>query len=165
MPYRKNYKKNYGNFQKKKWASFLKDITPANVTLPAESVGGGVGTLVTNAAQDATPTPTIIKVKHCKMAFDFNTSVYFKQGFVCITFVPQGYTPSYLTPIQHPEWIMAWRGIETSAEGLQGTLVNLSSSLSLVISTQEILFVIYGLVIMLELEVLVLPLMLGSLVS
>ena len=128
--YRKNYKKNYGNFQKKKWASFLKDITPANVSLPAESVGGGVGTLVTNAAQDATPTPTIIKVKHCKMAFDFQTSVYFKQGFVCITFVPQGYTPSYLTPIQHPEWIMAWRGIETSAEGLQGTLVNLSSSLS-----------------------------------
>ena len=98
------------------------------------------------------------------MAFDFNTSVYFKQGFVCITFVPQGYTPSYLTPIQHPEWIMAWRGIETSAEGLQGTLVNLFL-LSLVISTQEILFVIYGLVIMLDLEVLVLPLMLGSLVS
>ena len=73
MPYRKNYKKNYGNFQKKKWASFLKDITPANVQIPAESVSGGAATLVVNAAQDATPTPTIIKVKHCKLAFDFQT--------------------------------------------------------------------------------------------
>ena len=92
--YRKNYKKNYGNlYPKKKWASFLKDITPANVTIPAESVNGGAATLVVNSAQDATPTPTIIKVKHCKLAFDFQTSSFFKQGFVCICFIPQGITP------------------------------------------------------------------------
>ena len=142
--YRKNYKKNYGNLQKKKWASYLKDVTPANTQIPAQSVGGGAATLVVNAAQDATPTPTIIKVKHCKLAFDFQTSVYFKQGFVCLCFVPQGITPTYLTPIQHPEWLLAWRGIETYSDGLAGRLINLSSSLSRNLNSGDSIVIIWS---------------------
>ena len=59
-----------------------------------------------------------------------------------------------------------WLGVELKLLlKVYRELLSISLLLSLVISTQEILFVIYGLVIMLELEVLVLPLMLGSLVS
>ena len=36
--YRKNYKKNY--FQKKKWASIMKDIPSTNVQIPGQSTGG-----------------------------------------------------------------------------------------------------------------------------
>ena len=28
-------------------------------------------------------------------------------------FVPQGVTPTINSPIQHPEWVLAWRGLET----------------------------------------------------
>ena len=141
--YYRSYKKNYSS-NKKKWASYLKDVTPATVTIPAESVSGGAATLVVNAAQDATPTPTIIKVKHCKLAFDFQTSAFFKQGFCCICFIPQGVTPSYLTPIQHPEWILAWRGIETGSDGLLGNLINLSSSLSRNLNSGDSICIIWS---------------------
>ena len=56
------------------------------------------------------PTPTIIKVKHVRVAFDFTSAqYYFNGGFLCIMFVPQG-TPDAGTPLLHPEWIMAWKG-------------------------------------------------------
>ena len=38
--YRKNYKKNYGNLQKKKWASFMKEIPNALVNIAAGITGG-----------------------------------------------------------------------------------------------------------------------------
>jgi len=131
MPYYKNSKKNYGNLQKKKWASYMKELTPANVTIQAGQVGGGFASCVINSSQDSTPTPTIIKVKYCKCAFDFSSSVLFNQGFVCLMFVPQGVTPTINSPIQHPEWVMAWRGMEIDASGTaKGTQVMLSSRLS-----------------------------------
>ena len=66
--YYRSYKKNYSS-NKKKWASYLEDVTPSNTQIPAQSVSGGAATLVVNSGQDATPTPTIIKVKHCRINF------------------------------------------------------------------------------------------------
>ena len=86
--YRKNYKKNF--IQKKKWASIMKDIPSTNVQIPGQSTGGAVATIVANAADSAVPTPTIIKVKHVRVAFDFTSAqYYFNGGFLCIMFVPQ----------------------------------------------------------------------------
>lgn len=141
--YYRSYKKNYVS-GKKKWAPYLKDVTPATVQIPAGSVSGGVATCVLNSPQDATPTPTIIKVKHCKVSFDFQSSIYFKQGFVCLCFVPQGVTASYLTPIQHPEWLLAWRGIETGSDGLLGRLINLSSPLARNLNSGDSICIIWS---------------------
>ena len=60
-------------------------------------------TIVANAADSAVPTPTIIKVKHVRVAFDFTSAqYYFNGGFLCIMFVPQGITPDAGTPLLHP---------------------------------------------------------------
>ena len=85
--YRKNYKKNF--IQKKKWASIMKDIPSTNVQIPGQSTGGAVATIVANAADSAVPTPTIIKVKHVRVAFDFTSAQYYFNGgflyYVCPT--------------------------------------------------------------------------------
>ena len=145
MPYYKNSKKNYGNLQKKKWASYMKEITPANTPINAGTVGGGYASCVINSTQDATPTPTIIKVKHCKVSFDFFTSSLFNQGFVCLMFVPQGVTPTISSPVQHPEWVMAWRGLETSStDSLKGTQVMLGSKLSRNLNSGDSIVVLWS---------------------
>jgi len=109
----------------------MKEIPNASINIATGTNGGAWVPLVTNSVETATPTPTIVKAKHLKCIFDiYATAGKLINGAVYLIYVPQGYTPSIDLPIQHPEWIMAWRGIETSAEGLQGTLVNLSSSLS-----------------------------------
>jgi len=129
--YRKNYRKNYGNFQKKKWASFMKDIATTNVSIPGNATGGAVATIVSNSSDTATPTPTVLKVKHIRVAFDFTSAqYYFNAGFLCILFVPQGITPDAGTPILHPEWIMAWKGLELDGQTGAGKQVMISSSLS-----------------------------------
>ena len=45
-------------------------------------------------------------------------------------FVPQEITPDAGTPLLHPEWIMAWKGIELDAQTPAGKQVMLSSNLS-----------------------------------
>ena len=72
----------------------MKDIPSTNVQIPGQSTGGAVATIVANAADSAVPTPTIIKVKHVRVAFDFTSAqYYFNGGFLCIMFVPQGVHP------------------------------------------------------------------------
>lgn len=128
--YYKPYKRNYSS-NKKKWASFMKDIPSTNVTIPGQSTGGAVATIVSNSSDTAVPTPTIIKVKHIRVAFDFTSAqYYFNGGFLCILFVPQGITPDAGTPLLHPEWVMAWKGIELDAQTPAGKQVMISTSLS-----------------------------------
>ena len=127
--YRKNYKKNF--IQKKKWASIMKDIPSTNVQIPGQSTGGAVATIVANAADSAVPTPTIIKVKHVRVAFDFTSAqYYFNGGFLCIMFVPQGITPDAGTPLLHPRMDYGLKGIELDAQTPAGKQVMLSSNLS-----------------------------------
>ena len=110
--YRRNYKKNYGSLNKKKWAPLMRDILLTNVTVPNESTSGSFATLVDNSTESAVPTPTILKCKHLKVSVDFAfDSTVLHNGFVCIVYVPQGITPTAGLPILHPEWVMAWRNI------------------------------------------------------
>ena len=113
MPYyKKNYKKNYGYLNKKKWAPFMYDITPTNFNLAPEVIDGSFVSLVTNSVETSVPTPTILKVKHLKVAFDARfDSTALSSGFICIMFVPQGITPGVALATQHPEWVMAWKNI------------------------------------------------------
>ena len=111
MPYyKKNYKKNYGYLNKKKWAPFMYDITPTNFNLAPEVIDGSFVSLVTNSVETSVPTPTILKVKHIKVSLDVRfDSTALSSGFICIMFVPQGITPGVALSTQHPEWVMAWK--------------------------------------------------------
>ncbi len=127
--YRKNYKKNF--VPKKKWAPFMKDIPNTTVQIDGNSTGGAIATIVSNSTETATPTPTVVKVKHCKCAFDFTSAqYYFNGGFLCMLYVPQGFTATASLPILHPEWILAWRGLELDSQTPAGRQVMLQSSMS-----------------------------------
>ena len=127
--YYKNYKKNYGNLQKKKWASFMKEI-PNTQAQMAPGTSGSYATIVANANESATPTPTILKVKHLRVAADlYIDTTNLNGGFACLMYLPQGTVPSANTALLHPEWVLTWKGIQVnSATG--HNLVQFSSSLS-----------------------------------
>ena len=136
--YRRNYKKNYGNLNKKEWASYMKASSAGPLTVPV-SGSGYLGTdLVANSTETATPTPTIIKCKHFKVSIDtyVNSAGYVVAGplVAYLMYVPQGYTLSTSTPIDHPEWVLSWRSIDTSEttplENTYHDVVTMTSSLS-----------------------------------
>lgn len=58
----------------------------------------------------AVPVSTIIKVKNFRVNIDITaTTNYLRNNFYAIMFLPQGFVPTVNTPVEHPEWIMAWR--------------------------------------------------------
>ena len=76
------------------------------------TIDGTYFTCVENSAETATPTPTIIKVKHLRVSLDvLADATVLNNGFCALVYLPQGYTFSAGLPILHPEWIMAWRNI------------------------------------------------------
>ena len=135
--YRRSYKKNYGNLNKKKWASYMKASSVGPLTVPISSSGYLATDLVANSTETATPTPTIIKCKHCKVSVD---SYVYSTGTLPIgpivaylMYVPQGYTLAVSTPVDHPEWILSWRAIDTSniaATRSYHDIITMTSSLS-----------------------------------
>ena len=91
---------------------------------------GSFGTIVSNANESATPTPTILKVKHLRVAADlYVDSTALNGGFVCLLYLPQGIVPDANTALLHPEWVLTWKGIQTSS-ATGHNLVQFSSSLS-----------------------------------
>ena len=126
--YYKNYKKNYTS-NKQKWASFMKEI-PKTIVQMVPGTAGSFGTIVSNANESATPTPTILKVKHLRVAADlYVDSTALNGGFVCLLYLPQGIVPDANTALLHPEWVLTWKGIQTSS-ATGHNLVQFSSSLS-----------------------------------
>ncbi len=107
----------------------MKDV-PRTTTNIADGTSGAYATIVSNSNEGATPTPTILKVKHVRSAVDlYLNSTMLNGGFICLMYLPQGITPDANTPLLHPEWVMAWKGINIdSATGHNQVL--LSSTLS-----------------------------------
>ena len=108
-PYKSNYRSYAG---KKKWAPIMRNVVATQYTIGGEATDGTFFTLVSNSAEGSSPTPTIIKAKHMKLSLDvvFDSTVLCN-GFCCVTYVPQGITPTAGLPVLHPEWILAWRNI------------------------------------------------------
>jgi len=143
MAYRKSYKpyrKNYGS-NKKKWSPIMRDVPFTNYVISNNTTDGGFATMVSNSSETSTPTPTILKVKHCKISVDFKFDAsVLNNGFCCVMFVPQSITPTAGLPILHPEWILAWRNIPNEVDAthhqimLQSTMSrNLNSGDSIVL--------------------------------
>ena len=126
----------------------MKEIPNAIVNITAGANGGAWTPLVTNSTETATPTPTIVKAKHLKCIFDiYATAGKLINGAVYLIYVPQGYTPSVDLPVQHPEWIMAWRGIDvdTVAEPGGTKQVQMSSSMSRNLNSGDAIFLLFHL--------------------
>ena len=133
---------------KKKWAT---NIKRGEVTRTFESTTGVlVEELVSNSTQSNTPTPVIVKTGNFKVSLDaslMTTSDVDFQGpnsfTAYVVFVPQGVFPPLLTTIapstvngllnDHPEYIMAWRKLDTNAVSsnrlLESSQVTFSSRL------------------------------------
>ena len=83
----------------------MKEI-PKTQAQMAPGTSGSYATIVSNSNEGATPTPTIIKVKHLRVAADlYIESTALNGGFVCIMYLPQGTVPSANTALLHPEWV------------------------------------------------------------
>lgn len=115
----------------------MKPVVAGPLTVPTSASGYVSADLVVNSTETATPTPTIIKTKHFKMSVDtyVSTPANIALGPIVayIMYVPQGYTLATNTPVDHPEWVLSWRSIDTGS-ALAGTTyhanVTMSSSLS-----------------------------------
>lgn len=118
---------------RKKWASNMQIGSLATGTETAK-------VLVENSVQTATPTPIIVKVGNIKLQGDVyiqnaSGSVILNPSFVVMVFyLPEGITLNGATAnsvaSQHPEWIMAWKMIDTTQMNASATMASPSFSVS-----------------------------------
>lgn len=102
---------------KKKWASNM-----ATGRLSNGSGGNPTSVLVANAVQTSTPTPIILKVGNIKLQGDASVgnssgTLLLPNLVVIVFYLPEGIdltaTTAGTVAAQHPEWIMAWKMIDT----------------------------------------------------
>lgn len=140
MPRRYYYGRRYsrGSRPKRKWSPTLVQGSPF-INVPGQNFGFASAVLCGNSANVGTTVPvsTIIKVKNFKIVFDItaigNGNV--RNFFVSLLYVPQGFTVSADTALQHPEWLLSWRTIDcTPTNGTTGAIqlqnVQMSSRLA-----------------------------------
>lgn len=116
-------------YPKKRWAS---NITAVNttVTVPAGQSGGYTNvTICTNAAQNATPTPVLVKFGRVKVSGDVrfkdNSFSLYSSCILYCMFVPQGAILNSDLIENHPEYLLGWTTISMDS----GSTFTLTSSL------------------------------------
>ena len=138
MPRRYYRRTRYYRYSKKKWSPTLGQGVLTTAAEPS-STGFGYTVLCSNSSLQGTQAPvtTIIKVKNFKCVIDIVSKsattpngMFLRNVFYAIMFVPQGFTITANTPIEHPEWIMVWRTSDFGplAEGSASTASNLQLS-------------------------------------
>lgn len=93
---------------------------------------GSYQLLAKNSTDTTVPVPSIIKVKNFRVSID--TSVPSVANYpnylnVYLMYIPEGVTMTSDTPRNHPEWILAWKGINAISHADKEGIV-LSSRLS-----------------------------------
>ena len=107
----------------------MKEIPKTTVPI-APGTAGSYGTIVANSNEGATPTPTILKVKHLRVAADlYVDTTNLSGGFVCLLYLPQGIVPDANTALLHPEWVLTWKGIPVNS-ATSHNLMQFSSNLA-----------------------------------
>lgn len=86
------------------------------MTLTAgEKTAWATTVLCENAAQNNTPTPTLLKFGRCKIKGDIRTDVAnnnnYVSGIMYVFYYPEGFTNGPDLIAQHPEYIMGWTQI------------------------------------------------------
>lgn len=120
---------------KKKWASNFKEIYSPTISVTNGTPGGWVDTLVENSNQSSNPTPVIVKAGNFKIQGDCAISTGVTTPVLAVTvyviFAPEGITVASGSDVQslvaaHPEYVMAWRTLDTA--GGQGAIAGFSFS-------------------------------------
>ena len=135
--YRRRYTRTIVRAPKKKWCSNILDInlntTGTTTTVTPPNYDSNYTTLVENKSETTSPTPVIIKTGNFKLQadlyFDGAASGSSVVATLYIAYVPQGWS---LTPTSsaaslvanHPEWIMAWRVLESGYVDGNNSLVD-----------------------------------------
>nr|QNJ47537.1 capsid protein [Entamoeba-associated CRESS DNA virus 4] len=103
-------------FRKKNWSSNL-ITSSSSITLPATSNYGAGSALCLNPAQNVSTVSQPFTVKNIKLSVTAagatdSTIAGIDNIIVAIVYVPQGYTVTYNTIVEHPEWFMAVKYID-----------------------------------------------------
>lgn len=107
--YRRRYPRR--TFRKRNWSSNI-ITSETKVTFPANSTYGGGSAICLNPIQSVATVSQPFTVKNIKLSISANVGnaggVQLMDGLVAaLVYVPQGYTVSYSTLNDHPEWFMA----------------------------------------------------------
>lgn len=110
--YRRRYtNRYYGGYKKKNWSSNI-ITSQTTLTFPASSTYGAGSALCLNPSQSVSTVSQPFTVKNIKLsvscvATETAVSNALDNVIVAIVYVPQGYTVTYNTLSEHPEWFMA----------------------------------------------------------
>ena len=102
-------------YPRKRWASNINsNNTTVNVAV-GQSGGHETYTICTNSAQNATPTPVLVKFGRLKISGDVritdNSYSLYSSCILYAMFVPQGSILSADLIQQHPEYLLGWTTI------------------------------------------------------
>lgn len=96
--------------KKARYSPNIARIGPSSFNIATESRDIGITTLVENQEYDPNRANSIITVKNVELSIEFDaTTSLIESCTAYIMFIPEGYTTTLDTPIQHPEWIMAYK--------------------------------------------------------
>lgn len=103
-------------FRKKNWSSNI-ITSETTISLPANSTYGAGSAICLNPSQSVTTVSQPFTVKNIKLSICASVDalanvMYLDQLVAAIVYVPQGYTVTYNTLSEHPEWFMAVKFIE-----------------------------------------------------
>lgn len=107
--YRRRYSRR--TFRKRNWASNI--ITSStSLTIPSNSTYGAGSAICLNPVQSVATVSQPFTVKNIKLSItadapSINSTIGIDNLIAAICYVPQGYTVSYSTLSEHPEWFMA----------------------------------------------------------
>jgi hypothetical protein len=103
-------------FRKKNWSTNI-ITSETSFSIPANTTYGSGSAICVNPSQSVSTVSQPFTVKNVKLSIcvsvDKVTSVgWLGQIIAAIVYVPQGYTVTYKTLVEHPEWFMATKFIE-----------------------------------------------------
>ena len=127
---RYRYKKSYKNvYPRKRWASNIVTFNTLLTLNNGVKSASATETLCINSAQNANPTPVIVKFGRVKVKGDVRTDIdnnnNYVSGIMYVVFCPQGMTVDQLLIDNHPEYILGWTQISLDS----GNSFTFSSSL------------------------------------
>ncbi|APG55805.1 hypothetical protein [Cirilivirus boffger] len=104
--YRRRYSRR--TFRKRNWSSNV-ITSSSSFTLPSSSTYGAGSAICLNPVQTVTTVSQPFTVKNVKLSISLISSSTnaVQNAIVALCYVPQGYSVTYATLQEHPEWLMA----------------------------------------------------------
>lgn len=107
--YRKYSRRAHG-----KWSPNITRLGPNTFNIGGQSREHVIHTLIENPVYENTKANNVLRTKNVECTIEFESpantgSIFLESCTAYIMFLPEGYITNNDTPIQHPEWIMAYQ--------------------------------------------------------